>query len=572
MALAALDAMRASIRDEAVGRLLHSLHGRFLRLFRAECDRLDIHRIGQGETALRVEGIDLRRLCEEVAAATRPLAERCRILVDVEPGDGGRRLVLLDRDRTEEMLICLLGDALRTVGEDGRVALRLEDRGEATRISLLAPGARSGAMTSALRLAGALASLQGGALLGSRAVELRDARPAREPDGAPPGQGAIAEWMAAIRRNPQFRLLPVETATDRQAASSTRGLVQATRVLLVSDDERLGRLVDLLLEDDCFLVTAASAKAADVARTVAPDVILSDSPVTCVALREHMPRDIPLLLLAGAGTSPEGSAADAVLRRPFSAPDLRTTVRKLLRREAVEDSVEEDRLASLTLVAAGVAHEVLNPLWFLTLALFDLDRLLKGAEIPPPVWSEGARLVESARAGLDRVSQVMGDLRAYALREDAARPVPTDLHEGIRRTLRLLLLRRPESVRVHTQLCDDGRVTCRAGRVNQVFFNLVLNALQAVGDEGEIWIRSWIEADRLHVSIRDTGPGIPAEHLGSLFRPFFTTKDPGRSSGLGLASSRRIVKEHGGEIQVRSEVGRGSEFVTILPRALPPNE
>jgi signal transduction histidine kinase len=563
IALAAVEGMRQSTRDEAIGGTLHALRARLLRMLRRECDRLDLLRIALGRLPLRLEPVDVRRLCEEVAAAARPLCDRSHIGVDVEPGTVGRGPLRLDRERTEQALILLLGEALSLTQAGERVSLRLEQAGEATRVWLQTSGAASGGVAPAL--AAALVGIMGGRVVGAFAVELRDAPGIVTAEPTRP-QGATAEWIAALSRTPELRMLPVDAATDRQAVVG-RGLLEAPRALLLSDDPGLARLVAALLFDEAFLMSERADRF-DAVAALSPALVLCDRAGTAARLRASGATGIPILLLAGPGE--EASAhADAVLRRPFGAPELRAAARKLLRREVVEDAVEEDRLAALTLVAAGVAHEVLNPLWFLTLALFDLEKLLSGADVPAVAREEGARLVESARIGMDRVSSVMSDLRAYALREAAAQPAPADLHEGIRRTLRLLLLRRPEGVRVHTDLCEDGRVVCRAGRMNQVFFNLVLNALQAVGDQGDVWIRSWAEGDRLHVSVRDTGPGIPPEQLGNLFRPFFTTKDPGRQSGLGLASSRRIVKEQGGEIQVKTEPGRGSEFIAVLPR-MPP--
>lgn len=563
VSLAALDGMRATLGSETLGGTLHSLRNRFLRMFRQECDRLDLERAAAGRLELRAEPVGVRRLCDELVAAVRPLADRSGIAVDLEP-EGGEAVLHLDRDRVEQVLVMLLGEALRAAASGERVALRIEAGDRSARVMLVAPGPSPTGLRPSLALARSLLERMGGELVSPRSLILRDAvhLPASQPVGP---SDAMAEWIADLRRSPQLRLLPVDVATDRQATLAGQGLVEASRLLLVSDDPYLERIVALLLDDDVFLVTANVAGGRETAAAMAPEVILADRAENCSPLRDAASPGVRILLLA-ASSDEQPSSADAMLRRPFSAPELRGAVRKLLRGDAPEDAIEEDRLAALTLVAAGVAHEVLNPLWFSTLALFDLEKVFAGAGVEASARQEGIRLIESTRIGLDRVSSVMADLRAYALREATAQAVQTDLHEGIRRTLRLLLLRRPEGVRVHTDLCDDGRVECRAGRMNQVFFNLVLNALQAVGEEGEVWIRSWAEADRLHVSVRDTGPGIPPEHLGSLFRPFFTTKDPGRSSGLGLASSRRIVKEHGGEIHVKSEPGRGSDFVTILPR------
>ncbi|MEK6609174.1 MAG: HAMP domain-containing sensor histidine kinase [Myxococcota bacterium] len=237
-------------------------------------------------------------------------------------------------------------------------------------------------------------------------------------------------------------------------------------------------------------------------------------------------------------------------------------------RPSEADPIEEDRVAALLLVSSGVAHEVLNPLGFVSMALFQLRELFDAQALSPEAQGEAARLFDAARVGLDRVQGVVSDLRSYALRETSPKPALADLHEGLRRTARLLTLRRGDAVRVHLDLGPDGRAVCREGRMNQVFFNLILNALQAVGDSGDVWVKSLVDENRLCVSVRDSGPGIPPENLGRLFRPFFTTKEGGQASGLGLALSRRIVRDHGGDIHVRSDPSSGAELTVTIPRGI----
>jgi two-component system, NtrC family, sensor kinase len=102
-------------------------------------------------------------------------------------------------------------------------------------------------------------------------------------------------------------------------------------------------------------------------------------------------------------------------------------------------------------------------------------------------------------------------------------------------------------------------------QINQVFLNLIHNALQAIPDFGSITIKTWKEGERVFVSIKDTGAGIDPEHLPRVFEPFFTTKPVGQGTGLGLSVSHRIITEHGGQMTVQSLLGRGTEFVIELP-------
>jgi signal transduction histidine kinase len=100
--------------------------------------------------------------------------------------------------------------------------------------------------------------------------------------------------------------------------------------------------------------------------------------------------------------------------------------------------------------------------------------------------------------------------------------------------------------------------------------NLLQNAIHAIPEKGDIWLRSWEDGDRVHISVRDSGDGIKKEYLGRIFEPFFTTKEVGRGTGLGLSVSYRIIENHGGKITVSSEEGHGAEFVITLPKRRTP--
>jgi signal transduction histidine kinase len=141
-----------------------------------------------------------------------------------------------------------------------------------------------------------------------------------------------------------------------------------------------------------------------------------------------------------------------------------------------------------------------------------------------------------------------------------------DLNEAVRQTLALV---RPSAnergIVLTADLCPELSVRCHLGRMQQVVFNLTLNAIQAVGTGGKVTIRTRRESPQAILSVHDTGPGIDPQHMDRLFTPYFTTKEPGQGTGLGLALCHQIVREHGGDIAVRSEVGAGAEFAVHIP-------
>ena len=118
---------------------------------------------------------------------------------------------------------------------------------------------------------------------------------------------------------------------------------------------------------------------------------------------------------------------------------------------------------------------------------------------------------------------------------------------------------------VHRKLGDVPTIRCNIGQLNQVFMNLLINAVQAIPERGDITIETGVQGDQVEIRISDTGTGMPPERLSKIFDPFFTTKDVGKGTGLGLAISHGIIKDHNGTIEVTSEVGKGTAFLIRLP-------
>jgi two-component system, cell cycle sensor histidine kinase and response regulator CckA len=225
-----------------------------------------------------------------------------------------------------------------------------------------------------------------------------------------------------------------------------------------------------------------------------------------------------------------------------------------------------DRIGSLGLLAGGIAHEINNPLTFMSGSIDLLSQELerKGGDTPEST----ADLLQNLRHGCERITRIVRDLRLYA-RGDEDKVGPVDLKRVMNQAAELT---RNEVRHRANMVIDLAGVPLIAGnefRLGQVFVNLIVNAAQAIRDgavaENEIRIKGGTSTDgRVFVEVRDTGAGIPASVRHRIFDPFFTTKPIGAGTGLGLAICHTLVSSMGGEIQVESEVGKGSTFRVLL--------
>lgn len=261
--------------------------------------------------------------------------------------------------------------------------------------------------------------------------------------------------------------------------------------------------------------------------------------------------------------------------------------------------VHSAKMVSLGQLVAGVAHELNNPIGFIYSNMAHLKdysekliQLVEMAEKDPQkipsmkeefefeyIVNDLPKLVSSCEDGARRTRDIVLGLRNFSRLEEA-KLQEVDIIQSLDTTLNLLQGEIKNRIEVHRQYEPIPLVNCYASQINQVFMNILSNAVQAIEGKGHIWIsttalkyfkgtndrRGWVQ-----ISIQDSGKGMTAETVEKIFDPFFTTKGVGQGTGLGLSISYGIIHNHGGEIQVRSEKGVGTEFVVIIP-VLPPTQ
>ncbi|AAZ28347.1 MULTISPECIES: sensor histidine kinase [Colwellia] len=252
--------------------------------------------------------------------------------------------------------------------------------------------------------------------------------------------------------------------------------------------------------------------------------------------------------------------------------------------------VQSEKMASIGVLAAGVAHEINNPIGFIRSNLEVLEdyfsdvekyyyefnstlaseedkenhkKLAKKYELEF-LFKDTPPLIKSSIAGVDRVSEIVKNLKTFA-RIDQVEKALVDINEGLNATLNMVHNELKYSCKVHIDLQPLPKVHAFPGKLNQVFMNLLINAGQSITDKGDIFVRTFVEEDNIIIEIEDTGSGIDSENITQIFTPFYTSKPIGEGTGLGLSISHQIIEQHNGKIRVKSVLGKGSCFSVSIP-------
>lgn len=279
-------------------------------------------------------------------------------------------------------------------------------------------------------------------------------------------------------------------------------------------------------------------------------------------------------------------------------------------KDAQTQLVEAEKMASLGQLTAGIAHEINNPINFvksninpLRLDINDIfelideydtlhktengedikQKLLKITKLKKEidvdfVKTEISSLVKGIEEGAERTAEIVRGLRTFSRLDEAALK-KVNIHEGILSTIVLLKNSIPHNIEVHKNFTASAEVECYPGKINQVFMNIINNAIQAIVSKKPMNEKEFIDIstrnadnDMIEISIKDTGTGMSEEVRQHIFEPFFTTKEVGEGTGLGMAITFKIIQQHAGKIEIISQEGMGAEFILTLPYKQPSPE
>ncbi|HXE98376.1 MAG TPA: ATP-binding protein [Dongiaceae bacterium] len=255
--------------------------------------------------------------------------------------------------------------------------------------------------------------------------------------------------------------------------------------------------------------------------------------------------------------------------------------------------IQQEKMASIGQLAAGVAHEINNPIGYITSNMNSLwkyaEKLAQFIEIQEQAIEKCAdeatlasivelkrrikldfiikdfrELISESLEGSKRVSKIVQDLKSFS-RAEGNEAIPADLNEVIKSTLNVVRNEIKYVAELDLRLEDIPPVVCKPQQISQVVMNLLVNAAHSISGQGVIMLATKQVDDTVEITVADSGCGISPENMTKIFEPFFTTKETGKGTGLGLAISCDIVRKHGGELLVRSEVGIGTTFTIRLP-------
>jgi two-component system NtrC family sensor kinase len=389
-----------------------------------------------------------------------------------------------------------------------------------------------------------------------------------------------------------------EAVSMAQTTLELQPVVEQIRLLLVDDEEHFRRVLNKRLSKRGIVLEEAAngEECLSILEKTPMDVVLLDVKMPGMdglevlhqIKRKHKKTEV--ILLTGYATTQGGvegikSGAFDYLSKPIDTEHLVTKIKqahgKILREEEKEREtdfrarmeqrmVAAERLASLGTLAAGVAHEINNPLAIINDSAGWMKLLLKKEETTAlSVKSQFEKGLDKIEKSVERARKITHQLLSFVRKNDSIMS-EVDLKKLVEEAFELL---NKEAKNKGIELAQEsdpslGTIWSDPHQLRQILINLLTNAIYAIGEKGRVTVSLEKKGDEMSLTVRDTGQGIPKENLERIFEPFFSTKSGGEGTGLGLFVTRGIIEKLGGMIEVESQVGRGTSFKIKLPGSL----
>ena len=601
--LAPVQNLIAHAESEGLREKLGAIRRNAERLLRLIDELLDLSKLDAGGLRLNVDRVDVMALAEAVYQAARPAAESRNIEFTLE-GESAPRDMYGDAHRLEIVLTNLVGNALKYTPNGRSITLRVETVEDGVRLHVedTGPGIseadlphvfdrffqvgqerrRTGGVGIGLALAKELAELHGGALTASSVLGEGTTFTLSLPRGYEHFTDDVVERRKLAKRASMRSIKPVLTevvapsrAPSAMPASSAPPDRSGSRVVVVDDHDELRDFIQSLLETEFVVLTARDGvEALKIVRQEKPQLVVSDVMMPnmngtelCAKIKSDPElRQIPVILLtAKTGSDSTIDAyhhgADDFVAKPFHPEVLLARVRAQLNiRTLGRKLVMQEKLYTVGSLAAGVAHEVRNPVN----AILNASLAITEAELDADTQK---KLMKVILDGTRRIQGIIGALDAHARpSEQMDQPGWADPQEGIESTF-ALLAHKMKDVQTHIKARTSKRVAMPTGPLNQVFLNIIDNAVRSGAKNIWVTIDNAVRESTEMVAIRieNDGDPIPPKIIHRIFDPFFTTRAAGEGTGLGLHLSRSLIQENGGDLSVQEGQSGGPRFEISLP-------
>ena len=606
--LAPVDELSRVTNDDYGKQQLRVIRRNAERLLGLINDLLDLSRLDAGGLRLNVAEMDVRSVVAGVYENSSPSASAKGIEFLIDVGKSGGK-VWGDAHRLEIVVSNLVSNAMKFTDKGGRIQLTVRDGRKGVRVEVEDNGLgipqedlprvferffqvgmgdrrQGGGVGIGLALAKELVELHGGRI----EVESSEGKFTRFWFELPFGRDHIRPEVVERRRRledrpPEGRRVDdistvgmdnhvlEEPAADGQGEPTPYlffGGTRRPRVLIVDDHEEVRDFIRSLMLDDFDLEFACNGREALGKITEGPpDLVVSDVMMPemdgtelCAVLKTNPSfQNIPVILLTarvGSEATLEAYAhgADDFVAKPFHPRVLLARIRAQLRlRDLGLQLAEREKLAAVGALAAGILHEVRNPVN----AILNASRVLAEGAAPPDTERE---LLEVIGDGAERIQEITVALDAHARPAEAGETLVCDVREGVDATLRLVR-HRLDGIEVIREFRTERLAKCASGPLNQVILNLLDNSLRA--GARRIFISLNDVGENVQIRVEDDGSGISSHNADRIFDPFFTTMNDGSGTGLGLYLSRKIVTDQGGSLWHEHRPGGGAQFIVEVP-------